>query len=121
VNCIRLLAATAAERGSWWPASLPGRLWVSFGLLAQLAFSARLLVQWIASERRRASYVPKAFWYLSLIGGAMLLTYFVFWKRDAVGAIGQTAGCVVYVRNLMLLSKAREHGVAGDIDGAAAR
>jgi lipid-A-disaccharide synthase-like uncharacterized protein len=107
LNCILALAVSAADRGSWWPETLVGKVWVVFGLAAQAAFTARFLVQWIASERRGKSYVPIAFWYLSLLGGAMLLTYAAFWKRDVVVTIGQTTGCVVYVRNLMLLRKER--------------
>ncbi|MCK4284044.1 MAG: lipid-A-disaccharide synthase N-terminal domain-containing protein, partial [Candidatus Brocadiae bacterium] len=66
------LAVSAAERGQWWPDSWVGRIWVLFGFCAQAAFTARFLIQWIASERRGKSYVPIAFWYLSLLGGAML-------------------------------------------------
>jgi lipid-A-disaccharide synthase-like uncharacterized protein len=80
---------------------------VIFGFGAQAIFTSRFLVQWIASERRRKSYVPIAFWYLSLAGGLMLLSYAVFWKRDIVVTLGQTTGVVVYVRNLMLLKQER--------------
>ncbi len=51
-------------------------------------FTARFLVQWIASERARSSVMPVAFWYFSLIGGVMLLamrcterTQFSCWVR----------------------------------------
>ena len=36
--------------------------WVILGLSGQLLFTARFLVQWIASERARQSVVPVAFW-----------------------------------------------------------
>ena len=75
--------------------------WLLLGFGAQGLFSGRFLVQWIASERRRRSVVPKAFWYLSLGGGAMLLAYAIH-RRDPVFILGQAAGLVVYVRNLML-------------------
>ena len=105
MNAVLAFAQSVAERGQWWPQSWFGRFWVLFGLGAQLVFTARFLVQWIASERRGKSYVPVIFWYLSLIGGAMLFSYAVFWKHDLVVAVGQTTGIVVYVRNLMLLHK----------------
>ncbi len=92
-----------AQRGQWWPDSWYGRAWVVFGLLAQAAFTGRFLVQWIASERQRRSHIPVSFWYLSLVGGVMLLLYAALWKHDVVVTLGQTTGVVVYVRNLMLL------------------
>ena len=92
-----------AQRGQWWPDSWYGRSWVLFGLLAQVAFTGRFLVQWIASEKRGRSHVPIVFWYLSLVGGIMLLLYAALWKHDPVVTLGQSTGVVVYVRNLMLL------------------
>jgi lipid-A-disaccharide synthase-like uncharacterized protein len=112
VSLALVLAQTAAERGSWWPESWFGRFWVIFGFAAQAAFTARFLVQWIASERRGRSYVPVAFWYLSLVGGVMLFSYAAFWKRDLVVMLGQTTGIVVYVRNLMLLRREKARAPA---------
>ena len=73
-------------------------------------------VQWISSERRGKSHIPVVFWYLSLAGGAMLLAYAVLWKRDPVVAAGQTFGCIVYVRNLMLLRAERDSASASTCD-----
>jgi lipid-A-disaccharide synthase-like uncharacterized protein len=72
------------------------------GFIAQGLFSARFLVQWIASERRRKSVVPHAFWYFSVAGGALLLAYAIH-RKDPVFIVGQGAGLVVYLRNLQLL------------------
>jgi lipid-A-disaccharide synthase-like uncharacterized protein len=82
--------------------------WVIFGLLGQAFFTARFVVQWIASERRRESMVPVAFWYLSLAGGSILLTYALFYRHDLVFTLGQAAGLLVYARNLMLIRGAAE-------------
>ena len=109
-----VLAASLAERGSWWPESWFGRLWVLFGLAAQAVFTARFLVQWISSERRGKSYIPVAFWYLSLVGAVMLFTYAAAWKQDIVLLLGQTFGVIVYVRNLILIKReARSAPAAG--------
>lgn len=78
--------------------------WVLFGLLGQAAFSARFLVQWIVSERKRESVVPPVFWYLSLAGGLILFIYAIY-KRDVVFIIGQGSGVIVYVRNLVLIHR----------------
>ncbi len=82
-------------------------LWILVGLLGQGAFLARMLVQWLVSEKRRESVVPEVFWWLSLGGAGALFSYFV-WRRDIVGVLGQTTGVVVYVRNLRLISKRRK-------------
>lgn len=82
--------------------SLTELWWVVFGLAAQLMFTARFLVQWIASERAKDSVVPIAFWYFSLAGGVMLLSYALY-RADPVFILGQTLGVVIYVRNLWLI------------------
>jgi lipid-A-disaccharide synthase-like uncharacterized protein len=80
--------------------------WLTVGFLGQALFTARFLVQWLASEKKRESVVPVAFWWLSLLGGTAILSYAVF-RRDPVIITGQGMGLFVYVRNLMLLNKAR--------------
>ncbi|MDW8260567.1 MAG: lipid-A-disaccharide synthase N-terminal domain-containing protein, partial [Gammaproteobacteria bacterium] len=42
------------------------KIWLAIGFFGQGLFSARFIVQWIASERVRRSIVPRAFWYFSL-------------------------------------------------------
>ena len=62
--------------------------------------------QWVASEKKRDAVVPVAFWWLSMVGGLTLLSYAVH-KQDPVIIVGQGLGVFIYVRNLMLVSKAR--------------
>ena len=107
------LATTLAERGSWWPEGWVGRFWVMFGVGAQVVFTLRFLVQWIASERRGKSHVPVAFWYLSLAGAVMLFTYGAVWKHDIVLVLGQSMGFIIYIRNLALIRKERLNAEAG--------
>lgn len=76
--------------------------WMAVGFLGQALFSARFVVQWIASERAKRSVVPVAFWFLSLAGGVTLLVYAIH-RRDPVFILGQGAGLFIYLRNLMLL------------------
>ncbi|HET6341525.1 MAG TPA: lipid-A-disaccharide synthase N-terminal domain-containing protein [Gemmatimonadota bacterium] len=78
--------------------------WVGIGLAGQACFFSRFLVQWIASERRGRSVVPRAFWYLSISGGLILLSYSL-WRRDPVFILGQSVGLFVYLRNLILLRR----------------
>jgi lipid-A-disaccharide synthase-like uncharacterized protein len=81
-------------------------LWLAIGFLGQVFFSARFLVQWVVSERKRDSVVPVAFWWLSLLGGMALLSYAIS-RRDPVIVAGQAMGLFVYARNLMLVAKAK--------------
>ncbi len=76
--------------------------WLSIGFLGQAMFSGRFVVQWIASERKKESVVPVAFWWLSVAGGATLLAYAIH-RRDPVFVLGQIAGLFVYGRNLFFL------------------
>jgi lipid-A-disaccharide synthase-like uncharacterized protein len=80
--------------------------WVLLGLGGQLAFSGRMFLQWVVSEKERKSVVPPAFWYLSLVGGVALFVYFV-WRQDFVGVLGQSSGLVIYARNIRLIHKQR--------------
>ena len=73
--------------------------WLLLGFVGQAFFSGRFIVQWIASERRRTSVVPIAFWWLSVAGGATLLVYAIH-RRDPVFILGQACGLAVYGRNL---------------------
>ncbi|TFH86007.1 hypothetical protein EQG41_14320 [Billgrantia azerbaijanica] len=79
-------------------------LWLGVGFLGQALFSARFLVQWLASERARRSIVPRAFWFFSLAGGITLLAYALY-RRDPVFIAGQGAGLFIYTRNLMLIRR----------------
>lgn len=80
------------------------RIWLLVGFLGQALFSARFIVQWVASERARKSIIPHAFWFLSLAGGATLLAYAIY-REDPVFIVGQGAGLFIYLRNLMLIRR----------------
>lgn len=80
----------------------PEKIWLGVGFSAQALFSARFLVQWIASEKAGRSVVPVAFWVLSVFGGALLLAYAVY-RQDPVFIVGQGAGLIIYSRNLYLI------------------
>lgn len=69
------------------------------GFLAQLLFSARLLLQWIMSERAKKVVSPSIFWKLSLIGAWLLFIY--GWLRDDFAIIlGQLISYYIYIWNL---------------------
>jgi len=80
--------------------------WLIVGFVGQFTFGIRFLVQWIASERAGRSLIPNSFWYLSIAGSVILLSYAVH-REDPVFIIGQLFGSIVYVRNLVLLQRER--------------
>lgn len=82
---------------------------LALGFLGQLMFSGRFLVQWIASERKKKSIIPVSFWFLSLSGSFLLLIYAIY-KKDIVFTLGQLFGFIVYIRNLLIISKTKKEG-----------
>ena len=63
-------------------------LWKLIGLTGALMFGGRWLVQFIASKRMGKPVIPRAFWYMSIVGSLMTLSYFMFSaKQDAVGVL----------------------------------
>lgn len=84
---------------TWFPDT-----WVILGLFAQLMFSLRFLIQWIQSERKKESVIPVAFWYFSICGAFLLFIYGIH-RRDPVIVLGASFGCLVYLRNLVLIRR----------------
>lgn len=77
-------------------------VWLGIGMVAQLMFSMRFIIQWITSERHRKSVVPTAFWWFSLFGGLLLLAYGIQ-RGEPVILLGQSIGIVIYLRNLWFI------------------
>ena len=61
--------------------------WKLVGWVGALMFGARWLVQFIASRRARKPVIPRLFWYMSIVGSLMTLSYFIFGKNDSVGIL----------------------------------
>jgi lipid-A-disaccharide synthase-like uncharacterized protein len=97
------------------PIWLNPTLWVLIGFTGQAIFMSRMLVQWIAAERKGDSVVPNAFWWLSLAGGLITFAYAVY-KYDPVIMFAQAMGSFVYVRNLMLISRKKTAQPAAEAD-----
>ena len=89
--------------------------WVIIGLIGLAVFFMRFLVQWIVSERRGESMIPIAFWYFS-IGGSMILLAYAIHSQDPVFILGQSVGSVIYIRNLILISRKKKSLSASDIE-----
>ena len=76
--------------------------WKIIGWAGSGVFSVRFFLQWIASERAKKSIIPIGFWECSLVGSALALSYFIFYRHDSVGVIMTLAPIPLYVRNLYL-------------------
>jgi lipid-A-disaccharide synthase-like uncharacterized protein len=101
--CLLFVDAAVASKGFFGSFLAPLAL---LGYVGQAIFAGRFIVQWYVSEKKKQSVVPRAFWYMSLVGSVLLLAYSIL-KHEPVLFVGQLPGFVVYTRNLVLLSKAK--------------
>ena len=82
-------------------------LWVIFGLLGQLIFFSRWVVQWIASERNSKSVIPTHFWWFSLFGGLITFVY-AYHISSFPFMLAQFTGIIIYIRNIYLIIKTKK-------------
>ncbi|WP_029914903.1 lipid-A-disaccharide synthase N-terminal domain-containing protein [Pelobacter seleniigenes] len=80
---------------------------LAIGFSGQAMFFMRFFVQWLYSEKHRRSMIPTAFWYFSLAGSVLLLTYAII-KKDPVFIVGQSTGFIIYTRNLVLIRREQQ-------------
>ena len=81
--------------------------WLIIGFIGQVAFGARFVIQWIVSEKKGESTIPLVFWYCSIIGSIVLLSYAIY-REDPVFILGQSLGSIIYIRNLILIDRKRK-------------
>ena len=91
----------------------PETIWLGIGFFGQALFFMRFLVQWVASEIKKRSIIPIAFWYFSFAGGLTLLAYAIY-RKDPVFIIGQSTGSVIYLRNMQLIYRERHRSLSQD-------
>lgn len=103
---MEFLATLSASISAWFDRALFGlspteQIMLAVGLIGQVMFVSRWFIQWLASERARDSIVPELFWYLSFIGGTMVLAYGIY-SANLVLILGQF-GVFIYARNIYLI------------------
>jgi lipid-A-disaccharide synthase-like uncharacterized protein len=81
--------------------------WKLVGYLGVALFAGRWFVQLLASRRHRKPVLPRLFWYMSVSGSVLLLSYFVFGKNDSVGILSNLFPLFIAVYNLWLDVKHR--------------
>ena len=85
--------------------------WKLVGYLGVALFAGRWLVQLHASRTLRKVAMPRMFWYMSIAGSLLLMTYFVFGKNDSVGILSNLFPLFVALYNLYLDFKNRNRTV----------
>jgi len=89
--------------------------WIAVGATGTLLFGCRFIIQWIATERARASVIPTAFWYFSIVATMLQFIGYIP-RKEWVFAIGSLIGIVIYARNLWFIHRP---GTAANTAGAA--
>jgi lipid-A-disaccharide synthase-like uncharacterized protein len=80
------------------------------GFTGQGLFFMRFFVQWLYAEKHKKSVFPVSFWYFSLGGSTILLTYAIM-RQDIVFIVGQSTGLFIYSRNLYFIYQERNKKV----------
>ena len=76
--------------------------WKLIGYIGVSMFTGRWFVQLIASRKAGKPIVPRLFWFMSMAGSLLCLTYFIFGKNDSVGVLGYLFPSLVSAYNLYL-------------------
>ena len=76
--------------------------WKVVGYIGILMFGGRWLVQAWASKQKGQVTMPRLFWYMSVVGSLMTLSYFIWGKNDSVGILGNMFPFSVALYNLYL-------------------
>ena len=76
--------------------------WKLVGFLGALMFAGRWIVQALATRRHGKPTIPRSFWIISLAGSAMVTSYFIWGKNDAVGVLTNLLPASVAFYNLIM-------------------
>lgn len=88
--------------------------WKAVGLLGSVMFTSRWFVQLYYTRKLKRVVMPLSFWWLSVLGSALLLAYFVVGKNDSVGIISNFFPVFVSVYNLVVHLRHRRNSRTGD-------
>lgn len=80
------------------------RWWTAFGLLGNVLFSSRFVIQWLYSEKKRKLVVPPIFWHLSFWGSTVSLIYAFHIDKLPI-LLSFCFLPFLYFRNLVLLKR----------------
>jgi lipid-A-disaccharide synthase-like uncharacterized protein len=80
--------------------------WKLVGYLGVALFAGRWFPQLLATRKRGEPAFPAAFWTMSLMGSALLLTYFIWGKNDSVGVLSNLFPMAVALYNFTMHQRA---------------
>jgi lipid-A-disaccharide synthase-like uncharacterized protein len=80
--------------------------WKLVGYLGVALFAGRWIPQLLATRKRGEPAFPGMFWTMSLMGSALLLTYFIWGKSDSVGVLSNLFPMAVALYNFTLHHRA---------------
>lgn len=80
----------------------PGIYWIwALGFLSQGLFAARLIIQWVLSEKEGRVVSPLIYWQLSVVASYLFIIYGIL-QNDFVIILGQALSYIIAIRNLQL-------------------
>ncbi|QZE14257.1 lipid-A-disaccharide synthase N-terminal domain-containing protein [Halosquirtibacter laminarini] len=79
----------------------------AIGLVGNILFSSRVLIQWFLSEKSGKSESPTVFWHISLWASFTFLIYGIL-RKDLAIVMGQLMVYFIYIRNIQIQNKWRE-------------
>ncbi len=91
----------ASKLNHMLPITMAAWIWFIIGFGGEFVFFLRFVVQWIASEKKKRTVVPMAFWHLSLAGTVLVLAYAVY-RIDPVFILAYSLNVVIYIRNMYI-------------------
>jgi len=81
--------------------------WKIVGYLGTFMFAGRWVIQFFATRAAGRLVMPRMFWYMSVAGSALLLSYFIFGKSDSVGVLSNLFPAFTAGYNLWMDIKTR--------------
>lgn len=88
-------------------------IWLAVGVAGQVLFGCRFIVQWIVTEWKKRSVIPRAFWYFSVVAATLMAAAFIQ-RGEWIFAVGMIATILIYGRNIWFV-----HNRASDEEHAA--
>ncbi len=76
--------------------------WKLVGYCGVFLFAGRWIPQMIASRKHQKPVMPAVFWYMSVTGSLLVLSYFTFGKNDSVGILSNLFPAFIALYNLYL-------------------
>ncbi len=88
--------------GAFFGLKLTVTAWKLIGYTGAMMFAGRWFVQWWAAKQAGRVVMPRLFWYMSVAGSLMTLSYFMLGKNDSVGILQNLFPSFVAIYNLTL-------------------